>query len=187
MQRTRQFLRNGLLLAIVAGIVSPAVPVWAAGKTGGSHNRKSRLKLLPIVESNFHIPGRLKPSRDQIDRLKQLREQYGPRMNTLAISLLKYDAQRRLQQRNEYIKKSLQRSRSRGRRGRRSRGSGKRSSRSSKPPAQVTEALKNYRQMQADVRKEIASMLTTDQKRALEKTRGRRAPKKKKTKQKKVK
>jgi len=74
-----QFLRNGLLLAIVAGTVSPAVPVSAAGKPGGSHNHKGRLKLLPIVESNFHLPGRLKPTRDQIDRLKQLREQYGRR------------------------------------------------------------------------------------------------------------
>lgn len=191
MHKMLHFLRNGLLLAIMAGTVSPAVSVSAAGKTGGPSNRKSRLKLLPIVESNFHLPGRLRPTRDQIDRLKQLREQYGPRMNTLAVSLLRYDAQRRQQQRNESIQKLLKRSRSRGGRGRRSRGSGnrnrgsKKSSRGSsnkKPPAQVTEALKKYRQMQADVGKEIASMLTADQKRALEKMRGRRKPKQKKTK-----
>jgi len=112
-------------------------------------------------------------------------------MNTLAVSLLRYDAQKRQQQRNESIQKLLKRSRSRGGRSRRSRGSGnrnrnsKKSSRGSsknKPPAQVTEALKKYRQMQADVRKEITSMLTADQKRAMEKMRGRRTTKKKKTK-----
>lgn len=188
MRKIRQFLRTGLFLAIVVGTIGPVVPVAAAGKTGGAHHHKGRMKLLPIVESNFHLPGRLKPTRDQIDRLKQLREQYGLRMNTLAVSLLRYDAQRRQQQRTEALRKLAQRSRSRGGRGRRSRGSSSRNrgrkKGNSKPPAQVTEALKKYHEMQADVRKEIASMLTADQKRAMEKTRGRRKPKRKKAKQK---
>lgn len=190
MQNGRRLLKTGLLLAVVAGSVSPAVPVAAAGKSSGRSHRKGRLKLLPIVESNFRLPGRLKPTRDQIDRLKQLREQYGPRMNTLAVSLLRYDAQRRQKQRNEAIQKLLKRSRSRGRRGRgsSSRNRGRRTNRKgsskTKPPAQVTAALKKYHDMQADIRKEVASMLTADQKRALESARGRRSPKRKSKKRK---